>query len=232
MILDLFHPLIKEWFHSKYSRPTDIQKKGWSDIAAGSHVLMTAPTGSGKTLASFLWSLNQLITGEWPVGATRVLYISPLKALNNDVRRNLIEPLGELEDFFTARGVDMPEIRVMTRSGDTSSSDRQKMMRRPPEILITTPESLNLLLTSGAAARVLNGLAVVILDEIHGIAGNKRGVHLFSAVERLTLICGEFQRIGMSATVHPLKLVASLLGGFIPRTREEEVFQSHGGELP
>jgi ATP-dependent Lhr-like helicase len=226
MILDLFHPLIKEWFLSRYSSPTDIQEKGWAEISSGSHVLMTAPTGSGKTLAAFLWSLNQLITGEWPAGMTRVLYISPLKALNNDVRRNLMEPLKDLDVFFEERGADFPRINVMTRSGDTSSLDRQKMIRKPPEILITTPESLNLLLTSGGAQKILSGLAVIILDEIHGIAGDKRGVHLFSAVERLALACGEFQRIGMSATVHPLSLVSSLLGGFFPREHEEETIRS------
>ncbi|MBN2628030.1 MAG: DEAD/DEAH box helicase, partial [Spirochaetales bacterium] len=222
MILDCFHPLVKEWFLAKYNRPTDVQDQGWAEIARGTHVLMTAPTGSGKTLAAFLWSLNQLITGEWPGGTVRVLYLSPLKALNNDVRRNLLEPLKELKDFFVERNVPFPDIRVQTRSGDTSSSDRQKMVRRPPEILITTPESLNLMLTSGAARGMLSGTAAVILDEIHGIADNKRGVHLISAVERLTLISGEFQRIGLSATVHPLGLVASFMGGFYPRGSSEE----------
>ena len=199
--LTLFHPLIQEWFEKKYQTPTDIQEDCWREIAAGSHTLMTAPTGSVKTLAAFLWSLNQLITGEWPAGTVRVLYISPLKA-----------PLEELKDFFEERGAAFPEIRVATRSGDSSSSDRQKMMRRPPEILITTPESLNILLTSGGAEKILTGLSAVILDEIHAVAADKRGVHLTSAVERLTLISGEFQRIGLFATVHPLPLVASLLG--------------------
>ncbi|MBB6479837.1 DEAD/DEAH box helicase [Spirochaeta isovalerica] len=221
-VLELFHPLIQDWFTRKYSAPTDIQEKGWREIASRSHVLMTAPTGSGKTLASFLWSINQLVTEQWPGGTVRVLYISPLKALNNDVRRNLTEPLKELRAFFEERGESFPEIRVQTRSGDTSGSDRQKMMRRPPEILITTPESLNIMLTSGAAQSLLSGLSVLILDEIHAIAANKRGVHLFSAVERLTLINGEFQRIGLSATVQPMNLVASLLGGYYRRYHKEE----------
>jgi len=236
--LTLFHPLIQEWFEKKYQTPTDIQEDGWREIAAGSHTLMTAPTGSGKTLAAFLWSLNQLITGDWPAGTVRVLYISPLKALNNDVRRNLKAPLEELKAFFEERGAAFPEIRVETRSGDTSSSDRQKMMRRPPEILITTPESLNILLTSGGAEKILTGLSAVILDEIHAVAADKRGVHLTSAVERLTLISGEFQRIGLSATVHPLPLVASLLGGFylresseeVPRARKVRIIQSRIGK--
>ncbi len=221
-----FHPLIQEWFLSKYKIPTDIQERGWSEIAAGSHTLMTAPTGSGKTLAAFLWSINQLITGQWPVGRVRVLYISPLKALNNDVSRNLTEPLGELKAYFEERSAAFPEINVAVRSGDTSSSDRQKMTRRPPEILITTPESLNILLTSGVAGKILSALSVIILDEIHAVAANKRGVHLISAVERLTLTGGEFQRIGLSATVHPMTLVASLIGGFYPRNHTEEAHRA------
>jgi ATP-dependent helicase Lhr and Lhr-like helicase len=221
-----FHPLIQKWFLSKYKNPTDIQEKGWKEIASGSHTLMTAPTGSGKTLAAFLWSLNQLITGVWPSGMIRILYISPLKALNNDVKKNLTEPLEELKAYFEEHDTPFPEIKIGIRSGDTSASDRQKMIRRPPEIFITTPETLNIMLTSGAAEKVLSGLSVVILDEIHAVAANKRGVHLISAVERLTLINGEFQRIGLSATVHPMALVASLLGGFYPREHEEEAFRA------
>ena len=218
-----FHPLIQEWFILKYKIPTEIQERGWEEIAEGSHTLMTAPTGSGKTLAAFLWSINQLVSGEWTAGTVRVLYISPLKALNNDVSRNLTEPLGELKAFFEERSVPFPDIRVGVRSGDTSSSERQKMQRHPPEIFITTPESLNILLTSGAADKMFSGLSVVILDEIHAVASNKRGVHLISAVERLTLSCGEFQRIGLSATVHPMSLVSAVLGGFYPREHTDEV---------
>jgi ATP-dependent Lhr-like helicase len=221
-----FHPLVQDWFLTKYKSPTDIQERGWREISAGSHTLMTAPTGSGKTMAAFLWSLNQLISGEWPAGTVRILYISPLKALNNDVRRNLEEPLKELKAWFEERDASFPDIRIAVRSGDTSGSERQKMMRRPPEILITTPESLNLMLTSGAAGKILSGLSAVILDEIHAVAADKRGAHLISAVERLTLLSGEFQRIGLSATVHPLSLVASVLGGFFPREHDEEQLKS------
>ena len=217
-----FHPLVQKWFVSKYGSPTDIQVRGWQEIAAGSHTLMTAPTGSGKTLAAFLWSINQLLTGEWPAGTVRVLYISPLKALNNDIRKNLTEPLTEMKQFFEVHETPFPDISVGVRSGDTTGSDRQKMIRRPPQIFITTPESLNLMLTSGAAEKAFSGLSVVILDEIHAVAENKRGVHLMSAIERLTLINGEFQRIGLSATVRPMSLVASLLGGFHQRHRPEE----------
>jgi len=226
-----FHPLVQEWFLYRFSKPTDIQERGWKEIAEGSHTLMTAPTGSGKTLAAFLWSINQLITGEWPAGMVRVLYISPLKALNNDVKKNLTEPLGELKSFFEDRGADFPDICIGIRSGDTSASDRQKMLRRPPEIFITTPESLNLMLTSGAAHKILSGLSVVILDEIHAVAADKRGVHLLSAVERLTLINGEFQRIGLSATVRPMSLVASLLGGYYPRSHMEEALRARQVKL-
>ena len=218
-----FHPPLREWFLSKYKNPTDIQEKGWKEIASGSHTLMTAPTGSGKTLAAFLWSINQLVTGEWPAGMVRILYISPLKALNNDISRNLRDPLKELKSCYEEKGIPFPDIRIAVRSGDTSSSERQKMMRRPPEILITTPESLNILLTSGAAKKLFSGLSAVILDEIHSVAANKRGVHLISAVERLTLINGEFQRIGLSATVNPMSLAASLLGGYYPRGYEDEI---------
>ncbi len=177
-------------------------------------------------MAAFLWSLNQLITGEWPAGTVRILYISPLKALNNDVRRNLEEPLKALKLWFEERGASFPDIRIAVRSGDTSGSERQKMMRRPPEILITTPESLNLMLTSGAAGKIMGGLSAVILDEIHAVAADKRGAHLISAVERLTLLSGEFQRIGLSATVHPMALVSSVLGGFFPREHGEEALRA------
>ncbi|MDC7235255.1 MAG: DEAD/DEAH box helicase, partial [Spirochaetales bacterium] len=218
-----FHPLIQEWFASKYTTATDIQSRGWKEIARDSHVLMTAPTGSGKTLAAFLWSINQLVSGAWPGGMVRVLYISPLKALNNDVKKNLTQPLKELKDFFTERGEEFPDIRIGIRSGDTGSSERQKQIRRPPEIFITTPESLNIMLSSGAAEKVFSGLSVVILDEIHAVVSDKRGVHLISAVERLTLVNGEFQRIGLSATVRPMSQVSAVLGGYYPRSHEEEV---------
>ena len=198
--LHTFHPLIAEWFVKRYGKPTEIQEKAWKSIRSGDHILLTAPTGSGKTLAAFLWAINQLISGAWPRLQTCVLYISPLKALNNDIRNNLLHPLAELGAFFDSHGKYFPAINVKTRSGDTPQSERQKMLRRAPEILITTPESLNLMLSSKKARLILTTLTTVILDEIHAIADNKRGTHLISAVDRLVSLSGEFQRIGLSAT--------------------------------
>jgi ATP-dependent helicase Lhr and Lhr-like helicase len=213
--LACFHPLIVEWFQDHLGQPTDIQQKAWGRIARGEHLLITAPTGTGKTLAAFLWSLNQLITGQWRIGQTNIVYVSPLRALNNDIHRNLINPLNELRRIFRESGEDFPEIRVLTRSGDTPQSDRRQMLRHPPEILITTPESLNLMLSSKGGRSVLTSLSTVILDEIHSVYGTKRGVYLMTAVDRLVRLSGEFQRIALSATIHPLEKVAQFVGGFI-----------------
>lgn len=212
--LSFFHPLIGQWFSEKVGAPTNIQGKAWPEIARGRHVLVTAPTGSGKTLAAFLWGLNQLLSGAWPAGRVRVLYVSPLKALNNDVRKNLLKPLQELQEYFSRAGAAFPQINVLTRSGDTPGEERRRMIRRPPEVLITTPESLNLLLSSKSGRTLLTGIATVILDEIHAVAGTKRGTHLITAVDRLVPLSGEFQRIALSATVNPLERVAAFVGGF------------------
>jgi ATP-dependent Lhr-like helicase len=212
--LEVFHPLIRAWFVERMGEPTEVQRLTWGLVAEGRHVLATAPTGSGKTLAAFLWALNRLLSGAWPGGAVRVLYVSPLKALNNDIRRNLLRPLEELRSRFEEAGVPVPDVRVLTRSGDTPAEERARMARRPPEILITTPESLNILLTSRRGRAMLSGLATVILDEIHAVVGSKRGVHLISAVERLVRLSGEFQRLALSATVQPLNRVAEWVGGY------------------
>ena len=201
--LSLFHPSVKKWFEEKIGSPTEIQQKAWPLIAGGSHVLMSAPTGTGKTLAAFLWAINQLIAGKWEKGKTSILYISPMKALNNDIRKNLLIPVEQIG----------AGINVFVRSGDTPSGERRRMLIRPPEILITTPESLNILLTSKNSFYLFENLKTVILDEIHAIAGSKRGTLLISSVERLTRISGEFQRIVLSATIRPIEVIAGWAGG-------------------
>ena len=212
--LEAFDPLVREWFQKTYGLATPAQQLAWPAIARGEHVLLTAPTGSGKTLSAFLFALNQLATGLWPVGGLRVLYISPLRALNNDIRENLYGPLAGMRAAFERAGRTFPEIRVMVRSGDSTSAERQRMLRRPPEILITTPESLSILLTSARGARIFEGLRTIILDEVHAVAARKRGVHMMSGVERLVPIAGEIQRISLSATVRPLQRIADFVGGY------------------
>ncbi len=214
--LQLFSPPVAGWFRDRFGAPTDVQARAWPRIAAGEHVLLTAPTGSGKTLAAFLWALDRLLTGAWECGATRVVYVSPLKALGNDIQRNLTEPLAELSRLIPADGGAEPAVRVASRTGDTPQEERRRMLRSPPEILITTPETLNILLTSVNGRRLLTALRCVILDEIHAVASSKRGVHLMTAVERLVPLSGEFQRVALSATVRPLERVARWVGGFEP----------------
>jgi len=212
--LELFHPVVRKWFEQRIGPPTPVQDKAWSLIAKGDHLLATAPTGSGKTLAAFLWGVNQLLTGTWSGGTTRIIYVSPLKALNNDIRRNLEMPLEELQRAFDVAGIETPSVTALTRSGDTLQRDRERMLRHPPEILITTPESLNLLLTSKRARLNLDSVVQVIVDEVHAVAGTKRGTHLITAIDRLVLLSGEFQRIAMSASVRPLEVVAEFIGGY------------------
>ncbi len=214
MALDSFSPVVREWFAACFGAPTAIQRLAWPVIARGEHLLASAPTGTGKTLTGFLWPLDRLLSGAWPAGQLRVLYVSPLKALNADIERNLREPLAGLTSAFAAAGDEPPAVRVGVRSGDTPPGERAKQRRRPPEILITTPESLNLLLLSRDAARFFGGLRLVLLDEIHAVAGTKRGTHLMTAVERLTRHAGEFQRVALSATVRPIERVAHFVGGW------------------
>ena len=212
--MNIFHPLVSEWFAKQYGSPTDIQASAWPEIARGEHVLVTAPTGSGKTLTAFLWALNRLISDQALSGTTRVLYVSPLKALNNDIQRNLVTPLKKLRELFLEKGTEFPSIRVLTRSGDTPQSERRRMMRQPPEILITTPESLNLMLSSLGGRSILGQVDTVILDEIHALISEKRGTYLMSAVDRLVPLAGEFQRIALSATLKPLDVGAAFIGGY------------------
>ena len=222
--LDQFHPLLQAWFAGRFAAPTDVQAKAWPCIAAGAHVLATAPTGSGKTLTAFLWALNQFAAGVWRPGRTRVLYVSPLKALNNDIQRNLLAPLGELRE---SRG--FPRIRVQARSGDTPQSERQKMLRQPPDILITTPESLLLLLTTARGRAALATVETVVLDEVHALVDNRRGVQLMVSLERLSRLAGELQRIALSATVRPLDTVAAYVGGHGPDGAARQVVVVAGG---
>ena len=215
----LFHPVVADWFRERYGGPTTVQSLAWPEIASSSHVLVCSPTGSGKTMTAFLYFLNKLLTGQLALGQTHILYISPLKALNNDIKRNLLEPIDELRGAFEAAGLTMPNINIMTRSGDTESSERRRMLKYNPEILITTPESLNILLTSQSGSKLLQKVSAIILDEIHAVFTTKRGTHLITAVERLKLLCGEFQRIALSATINPLEGVADFVGGFIKTSK-------------
>jgi len=216
-VLARLHPLVRRWFKETFGRPSDPQREGWPAIASGAHTLILAPTGTGKTLAAFLWELNELIvrgTKEPLSNAVQLLYISPLKALNNDIQRNLERPLAELRERFAAEGKEFPEIRIAVRTGDTPASARARMLRKSPHILITTPESLNIMLTTLRGRGMFSGVRAVIVDEIHAIAGTKRGAHLALTLERLEAIVETPpQRIGLSATQRPLEEVARFLGG-------------------
>ena len=215
-VLDLFSEPVRRWFVARVGTPTEIQRLAWPRIAAGEHLLASAPTGSGKTLAAFLLAIDRLLVGAWPCGATRVLYVSPLKALGNDIRRNLERPLAELLAATSDDGAPGRTLRAAVRTGDTPPDQRRRMLRQPPEILVTTPESLNLLLTSRSGRELLAPVRTVILDEVHAVIGGKRGVHLITAVERLTRLAGEVQRIALSATVRPMETVAEWVGGWLP----------------
>ncbi|MQG72940.1 MAG: DEAD/DEAH box helicase, partial [SAR202 cluster bacterium] len=217
MSLDQFHPLVQEWFKSRFSEPTEAQIDGWPAIAQGRHTLIAAPTGSGKTLAAFMTSIDSLVrqglSGEIP-DSTQVVYVSPLKALSNDIQKNLATPLEEIAELADAAGTPLPEIRAVVRTGDTKASERAKMAKRPPHILITTPESLYILLTSRSGRQGLAGVHTLILDEIHAIADDKRGSHLSLSVERLCALAeNPIVRIGLSATQRPIEEVGRLLVG-------------------
>ena len=213
----LFHPLIQRWFEERFSTPTAAQREGWAAIAAGRSTLIAAPTGSGKTLAAFLWSIDRLVKRALNGGLddrTSVVYVSPLKALGNDIAKNLQMPLAEIYDLAGQEGILLPTIRVAVRSGDTPAHERQAMVRRPPHILITTPESLYILLTAPRSRAFLESAETLIVDEIHAVAQDKRGAHLALSLERLDHLAGnKLQRIGLSATQKPIDEVGRLLVG-------------------
>ena len=226
------HPVVAEWFLSRFGSPTEPQLGGWPAIVAGETTLISAPTGSGKTLAAFLVAIDQLLRKalEGRLGdTTEIVYISPLKALSNDIAKNLDGPLREIQALALERGLLCPQIRTAVRTGDTLPRERSAMLRRPPHILVTTPESLYILLTAEKSRPNLAHVRTVIVDEIHAVADDKRGTHLTLTLERLdalvcgrnrlspgTMICGATtppQRVGLSATQNPISLVADFLAG-------------------
>src|SRR6202795_2819973 len=215
--LEWAHPLVQEWFVRQFGTPTEPQAQGWPHILSGKTTLISAPTGSGKTLAAFLICIDSLVrkavSGEL-TDQTEVLYVSPLKALSNDIQKNLEIPLGEIFQLAGQRGILMPEIRTAVRTGDTLAYERRAMLSRPPHILVTTPESLYILLTAAKSREVLRTVQTVIVDEIHAVADDKRGAHLALSLERLDHLTGKaLTRIGLSATQKPIELVSPFLSG-------------------
>ncbi len=213
-----FHPIIATWFRSRFAEPTEPQKRGWPLIIQRKHTLILAPTGSGKTLAAFLAAINRVLIDleqhAAPEHGVEILYVSPLKALGYDIERNLNLPLSEMRDTAARMGLSMPEINVAVRTGDTPYEERRRMVKKPPNILITTPESLHIILTSSARS-ILQTVRYIIVDEIHSLSPNKRGVFLSVLIERLENYCSASPvRIGLSATQKPLEETARFLGGF------------------
>jgi ATP-dependent helicase Lhr and Lhr-like helicase len=211
------HPLVREWFVNRFGTPTEPQQQGWPHILAGKTTLISAPTGSGKTLAAFLICIDRLVrkalSGEL-ADRTEVLYVSPLKALSNDIQKNLEIPLGEILQLAGQCGLLMPEIRTAVRTGDTLAHERRAMLAHPPHILVTTPESLYILLTAAKSREILTTVQSVIVDEIHAVADDKRGAHLALSLERLDHLTGKsLTRIGLSATQKPIELLAHFLTG-------------------
>ncbi|HEV8518964.1 MAG TPA: DEAD/DEAH box helicase, partial [Burkholderiales bacterium] len=217
MTLSLFHPAVSTWFRRAFDAPTEAQHKAWPAILAARDVLIAAPTGSGKTLAAFLGAIDDLVK-RGVAGSlteeTAVVYVSPLKALSNDVRRNLEIPLAGIRAALREQGSPEVNIRTLVRTGDTPQAERQSMGRRPPHIVITTPESLYVMLGSDSGRRVLATTRTLIVDEIHAVVGSKRGSHLALSLERLEALAARpLVRIGLSATQNPIEDVARFLVG-------------------
>ena len=217
--MNALFPLVSDWFSDRYGGPTEPQIAGWPIIRAGRDVLISAPTGSGKTLAAFTTALDSLVrrAAEGPLpDRTLVVYVSPLKALTNDIRKNLETPLGELLALAAERGLPLAPIRTATRTGDTPPADRARMLRKPPHVLVTTPESLYIMLTAEKSRALFTHVETIIVDEIHAMAADKRGSHLALTLARLDDLVqrnsgAKPQRIGLSATVRPLEAVAHFL---------------------
>src|SRR3954468_6135360 len=217
--LSSFSAATAAWFDAAFAGPTEAQRGAWATVASGRNALVVAPTGSGKTLAAFLWALDRLVAQPPPVEKLRrcrVLYVSPLKALAVDIERNLRAPLIGIRHAAVRLGLPEPDVRVGVRSGDTTPEERRRIATTPPDILVTTPESLFLLLTS-RAREALRGVETVIVDEVHAVAGTKRGAHMAISLERLdALLDRPAQRVGLSATVRPVEEVGRFLGGQHP----------------
>ncbi|MEE9141679.1 MAG: DEAD/DEAH box helicase, partial [Gammaproteobacteria bacterium] len=217
MPVDSFHPSVAAWFARRFVQPTDVQREAWPAIREGKNVLLAAPTGSGKTLAAFLSAIDSLVREGLERGLpdeTRVLYVSPLKALSHDIQKNLQEPLTGIRDELLMQGQPDVDVRAWVRTGDTPQHERARARRQPPHILVTTPESLYILLTSESGRRMLSTVREVIVDEIHAVAGNKRGAHLSLSLERLEALCERrLMRIGLSATQKPIENMARFLLG-------------------
>jgi ATP-dependent Lhr-like helicase len=217
MLPEAFHPAVAGWFRSAFSAPTGVQRQAWDAIGGGTHTLISAPTGSGKTLAAFLGVLD-LLAKQAAAGTlrdeTQILYVSPLKALSNDIEKNLRAPLEGIGREFAARMLGDAPIRAAVRTGDTPQSERARMRRQPPHILVTTPESLYILLSTGSGRNMLRTVRTVIVDEIHALAGNKRGAHLALSLERLEALCEHSPtRVGISATTKPIDVLTGFLTG-------------------
>jgi ATP-dependent Lhr-like helicase len=217
-VVKILHPIVGEWFRSRFKGLTPPQSYGIMPIRSGENTLISAPTGSGKTLACFLTILDDLIKMGFDgrlEDRVYCVYVSPLRSLNNDVRKNLSQPLEELRRLAEAKGLSLPEVRIHVRTGDTKTSERGRMLKKPPHILITTPESLSIILVAPKFRSFLKGVRWVVVDEIHELCSSKRGAHLSLSLERLRSFSGQdFQRIGLSATIHPLEKVAAYLAGY------------------